>query len=771
MSTDNDAYAEQLLAAALRYAAADLHVFPARITIVEQRKRSQHIADWDSVSTTDPDTIRGWFGPDGPWRGQTLCIDTGKSELVVVDCDGAEGITEWDMLTTRHRIGATWRLATPGRGQHHYFRADPNHPIRNSAKAISPNIDIRGVGGLVYAAPSRDARGAYGWLEGEPEWSELPLPPQLLIEHETARGTTPGSIPTSPPVVEPVDPEFADADAFFTARTFTDEQAQRFCEPHLAALAVARDGTINDTLNRTALVVGHFVPHFLTYQQAEQLLLQALKSTVYDGKTWRAENTIRSGIEAAARDWTAERSPPGQQATPGPIPAAPNAGDSAAGIALPNLPAQFWDTRPVLSHIRAVAHARLVSADVVLHATLARLAAMTSHELHFDSGRGESSLNYFAAAVGPSGAGKSTAAKAARGLIVQPAYLASSPDGTSIAFHDGIPLGSGEGVAEAFMGTKEVETGEVRANGNPVIKRVRGMVRNNVFAVADEGEMLLKIGERSGATIGAVIRSAWGGETIGQANATEDRTRVVPAGTYSLGLLVGFQPDTALPLLLDTGPGTAQRFVWASAVDPTIPDEPVPHPGQLGLNLNREGWRNTGVAGCMTFPPEVVADLRSEHLAKARGELVVDEQDSQAPFMRCKVAALLALLDNRLDVTAQDWELAGQVWETSCAVRDALVEHGRAIAAREAEERVQMRVQIAERTAAVVGQVDAKLMKLAQNLAGKVAEKGGMTHGAAKQSLRSDNRALFTSVVDVAVAQGWVIETATGIAPAPLRAA
>lgn len=764
-----DGHAAAVLASALDYAAAGLHVFPARVTIVDNRKQSQYIPDWDTVSTTDPDTIRAWFGPGGRWRGRTLCVDTGKSELVVIDCDGPDGIKEWDALTTEHRVGATWRLTTPGAGQHHYFRADPNHPVRNSAKALAPHIDVRGVGGLAFAAPSRDDRGTYRWVEGTPEWAELPLVPQLVLDLEQQRGHN-APIPTVAIPTTPPDPQFAASDAFFSARTFTDGQAQKFCEPHLAALRGARDGTINHTLNATALVLGHFVPHFLTYQQAEQMLLEALKSTVYDGRTWRAENTIRSGITAAARDWIAERPPPGQPSNPH-IPAAPHVGDSAAGIPLPNLPAEFWTSRPVLTHIRRAAHARVVSADVVLHATLSRLAAMTSHQLHFDSGRGESSLNYFAAAVGPSGAGKSTAAKAARGLIAQPSYLAPSPDGMGIAFHDGLPLGSGEGIAEAFMGTKEIETGDVRANGQPITKKMRGMVRNNVFAVADEGEMLLKIGERNGATIGAVIRSAWGGETIGQANASEDRTRIVPAGTYSLGMLVGFQPGTALPLLLDTGPGTAQRFVWASAVDPTIPDDPIPHPGVLGVNLNAQGWRDSAVTGCMTFPAGVVAELRREHLAKARGELIVDERDSQAPLMRCKIAALLALLDGRLEVDDVDWKLAGQVWLTSCGVRDALVEHGQGELAREAEEAQQRRIQLAERTAAVVGQVDGKLVRLAQALAEKVTEAGGMTRGAARRTLRSDSRSLFDAVVDTAASQGWIVETESGLLPAPLRVA
>jgi hypothetical protein len=81
-------------------------------------------------------------------------------------------------------------------------------------------------------------------------------------------------------------------------------------------------------------------------------------------------------------------------------------------LRLPILPESFWDALPVLGHVRRTAHARLVSADLVLHVVLAKLAARSSHELWFDTGRGQSSLNYFAALVAPSGIGKTAGVSA-----------------------------------------------------------------------------------------------------------------------------------------------------------------------------------------------------------------------------------------------------------------------------------------------------------------------------------------------------------------------
>lgn len=431
-------------------------------------------------------------------------------------------------------------------------------------------------------------------------------------------------------------------------------------------------------------------------------------------------------------------------------------------LALPILPEQFWRARPVHAHIRQAAHARLVSADLVLHAVLAKLAGMRSHELWFDSGRGRSSLNYFAAAVGRSGTGKSTGAAVVDDeLLPAPAYLEGLDDNGAERFHDGLPLGSGEGIAEAFIGTRDVEV-DTKPNGHPVLKKTRGIVRHNVFIVVDEGESFTRLGERTGATVATTLRSAWVGATLGQANGREDTTRIVKAHTYALGMLVGFQPSTALPLLNDTATGTAQRFAWASAIDRTLPDEPVAHPGQLQVPLTEGQFRHTARTGPIEFPDDIKTELRVEHIAKVRGQLVVDERDSQAPLMRCKMAALLAILDGRDKVTDDDWHLAAVLWHTSCAVRDAVTDHGQREHAQQAEILAQARVNLAERTAVAADQVGAKVERLAQVLAERVTAAGGLTQGAARKDMAGRDRHLFPAVADRAEVLGLIRRTPEG---------
>lgn len=444
-------------------------------------------------------------------------------------------------------------------------------------------------------------------------------------------------------------------------------------------------------------------------------------------------------------------------------------------LTLPTLSAEFWAARPIHAHIRQAAHSRLVSADLVFHAVLAKVAGMSGHELWFDSGRGKSSLNYFAAAVGASGIGKSTGAAAVDDLLLPtPHYLRTPLDAFSPApFYDGLPLGSGEGIAEAFMGTTDVEIGTDN-KGDPVTRRGRAQVRHNVFVSVDEGETFTRFTERTGATIGTTLRSAWVGATIGQANGRDDTTRIVKAHSYSLGLLVGFQPRTALPLLTDTATGTAQRFAWVSAADPTVPDEPVKHPGPITLHLtDGDGEFPPALSGAITFPDEIKAELRRDHIAKIRGELVVAEHNSQAPLMKCKLAALLALLDGRREVDAEDWDLAAVLWDTSCAVRDAVTEQAALEKAEQSEIVAEARVRLAERTAAAVDGVTAKIDRLAARVAERVIEAGGMTSRDVKANvLSSRERHLYEEIIERAAAQGLLrLADGGGLLPPSVRAA
>lgn len=304
--TDNE-YADALLAAALEYVEAGLYVFPARVERLPSGKKSStfHPA-WRDNSTNSAEQVRAWWGPKGSWRGAHICLDCGRSGLVVVDADGQEGLTSLATLD----LPPTLRARTPTGGRHVYFQENPAKVVGNTARTVAPGIDTRGLGGLVFAAPSRDAAGAYEWLDGDglDDPTSLPVVPDVITDRcrndsQVTQVVTENSgiaaqqVGTGRAQVEPFD---------LPPRQFTEGQAVTFCKPYLDALRSSTPGEINVRLNDAAKVLSHFIGPFWSEQDARTWLHNALKPTAYDAATWKADDTITSAFRSASRDWRAE---------------------------------------------------------------------------------------------------------------------------------------------------------------------------------------------------------------------------------------------------------------------------------------------------------------------------------------------------------------------------------------------------------------------------------------------------------------------------------
>lgn len=105
------------------------------------------------------------------------------------------------------------------------------------------------------------------------------------------------------------------------ANRYTLEQALTRVQPKLTELAEAKDGEINNRLLAAALTLAHFGEQFWTREQAEKRLFEALDTTVYDGRTWKAGDTIRRAYEDMASKvgddyWRAVFVPTVEQAPP-----------------------------------------------------------------------------------------------------------------------------------------------------------------------------------------------------------------------------------------------------------------------------------------------------------------------------------------------------------------------------------------------------------------------------------------------------------------------
>ncbi|OLM17918.1 MULTISPECIES: bifunctional DNA primase/polymerase [unclassified Pseudonocardia] len=403
---------------------------------------------------------------------------------------------------------------------------------------------------------------------------------------------------------------------------------------------------------------------------------------------------------------------------------------------MPTLPDEFW-RRESLVGIRRMAHRYQASADAVLLSVLTRLSASLPHGCRVDTGaRTPVSTNFYSAIVASSGVGKSSAEEPAAWVY----------PGTVPLERDGLNPGSGEGLLQAYMVFRKEDKRENLPAGN--VQRW-----HNVRFASDEGEAVVKLMfERSGSTLAANLRSMWSGKNVGQANAGLEKNRFLKAGSYSIGLSLVFQPETVAGLFEDGAAGTPQRFVFASAADPNIPDEDIPMPAPLNVKIPMLGETFYLEAGMIRTA------LRRKHHAIARGEVEPDNpMDSQRDALVARMAALLMLLDGRSGtITEDDWRLSEMVYENSASLRDRLLEDARERKESEWEASANHRARAAALAQLETLGADAKVHKLAEWVVRQVSLKGSQTVSDLKRARKNDERVYVPRAVDFAERAGWV---------------
>ena len=160
-------------------------------------------------------------------------------------------------------------------------------------------------------------------------------------------------------------------------------------------------------------------------------------------------------------------------------------------------------------------------------------------------------------------------------------------------------------------------------------------------------------------------------------NASADTTRIV--NDYCLGIIINFPPEAAKQLLSEDKLGTPQRFLWASAIDPNIPEN-APFAMRPRIDL-------PATTVVVRFDESIRREIRTTLWKRTTGQEEARVADARVVWIRCKVAAVLTLWDGRSTVEWEGWRLAGMVLATSCAVRDNLLEMLATQAREEEEER------------------------------------------------------------------------------------
>ena len=145
---------------------------------------------WKDESTTDPDTIRGWWKR---WPTANIGIDCGKSGLLILDADTYKDSYTGDGLLTRADEETVTTL-TGGGGTHLWYKRPDGKDWGNAKKGLPGGIDIRGDGGYIVAPPSLHETGKRYAFEGGYGLTEialLPIPGWLAAILDKAAESSP----------------------------------------------------------------------------------------------------------------------------------------------------------------------------------------------------------------------------------------------------------------------------------------------------------------------------------------------------------------------------------------------------------------------------------------------------------------------------------------------------------------------------------------------------------------------------------------------------
>jgi hypothetical protein len=200
-------------------------------------------------ATASPVAIAKW------WRSCPGCGVgiLAPEEVLVLDFDDP---TAWERLKGEHpTLGGTPRQRTPKGGHHVFLRLPQGVRLSATVRKLA-GVDLRGMGkAYVVASPTRlaDGRG-YTWEVPLVRPEDLPLIPEDLL------------LRLLPPPPSPRE---------VVVGSSSPRRLRALLESYAAAVAGAPEGTRHNTLIRYAVAAGGLIPHGLSPEEAEEVLVAA----------------------------------------------------------------------------------------------------------------------------------------------------------------------------------------------------------------------------------------------------------------------------------------------------------------------------------------------------------------------------------------------------------------------------------------------------------------------------------------------------------------
>jgi hypothetical protein len=235
------------LEAAVAYAGLGYAVFP--LAPGEKRPHGRSVPHGLKEASRDEATITTW------WRSCPGCGVgiLAPEEVLVLDFDDP---TAWERLKGEYpTLGDAPRQRTPKGGYHVFLRLPQGVRLSATVRKLA-GVDLRGMGrAYVVASPTRlaDGRG-YTWEVPLVKPEDLPeVPEDLLLR----------LLPPPPAPREVV------------VGSSSPTRLRALLESYAAAVAGAPEGTRHNTLIRYAVAAGGLIPHGLSPEEAEEVLVAA----------------------------------------------------------------------------------------------------------------------------------------------------------------------------------------------------------------------------------------------------------------------------------------------------------------------------------------------------------------------------------------------------------------------------------------------------------------------------------------------------------------
>lgn len=257
-----------LVDSAREWVQAGYFVYPVNLTLNEKGKKDVEFPGNWRDSTNKLEDLPHLFS-----NATGLAIDTGKSGVVVVDIDtgngkdGRRNLTEAGVeLPSTPMTAGTW-----SGGRHGFFK-QPAERVGSGQNRPVKDVDFRGDGGVVFAAPTvvlqgSSVAGSYTVTSILPV-ERLPVLPESYASRLRSK---------------PAEKTSGVFTGFRTSTTLREDQERlltRYVEDDLAVIRNATDGSRNEALGRTTLLLADRCFKLgVDYSAFEDMVLEAYEES------------------------------------------------------------------------------------------------------------------------------------------------------------------------------------------------------------------------------------------------------------------------------------------------------------------------------------------------------------------------------------------------------------------------------------------------------------------------------------------------------------